>query len=202
MTRNVSGQRRSLQIHIPMRPPKARHTGKPRSPTSKYPLLQVLEGRSRLVLGVPGKMDLAVFAEELAVRAHQDRGVESSQTALLLRELRIAEMETDRKPPGLVEERSGGLVWHLALEVAVDLGLLLHEIPREEGREGQLRENHEPAVRAMRFPKELDEPPHDRASRLVPLDRAELRGGHFEIPRHQKTSSAPNLAASWDSGDG
>src|SRR5947208_12134648 len=35
MTRNVSGQRRSLQMHIPTTASKARHTLKPSLPTSK-----------------------------------------------------------------------------------------------------------------------------------------------------------------------
>ena len=35
MTRNVSGQRRSLQMHMPSFPPIASKTGKPRSPGSK-----------------------------------------------------------------------------------------------------------------------------------------------------------------------
>src|SRR5215468_10010523 len=57
-------------------------------------LFQMLKGTPRLVLGMTGEMDLAVFADEAAGLVHQDRGVEASRRASgLAHELGIAETE-------------------------------------------------------------------------------------------------------------
>src|SRR4030095_15629654 len=58
-------------------------------------LLEMLVGRCRPVLGMPRQMDLAVLADGAAVRPDQDRGIEAPGLPLFLRELGIAQVETD-----------------------------------------------------------------------------------------------------------
>src|SRR5262249_21752004 len=58
-------------------------------------LLQVLERRLGQVLGMTGQVDLAVAADDLALGVDQDRGVEPTCAARLLRELGVAEIESD-----------------------------------------------------------------------------------------------------------
>ncbi len=50
-----SGQRRSLQMHIPTTLPKARQTGNPRLPTSKYRFSRCWKGRCGSYPAWPGR---------------------------------------------------------------------------------------------------------------------------------------------------
>src|SRR5260370_35259265 len=98
----------------------------------------MLEGRLREGPGMAGQVDLAIAADDLAVRRDQDGGVVAPGRAGLPRQLGIAEIEADAELGGQREERPRRLVRHRALEKGVDLALILHPPARKEGGEGKL----------------------------------------------------------------
>src|SRR5262249_11167590 len=161
--------------------------GRPDSPTEvahfEVTLFQMLKGAPRLVLGMTGEMDLAVFADGAARLVHQDRGVEASHRASRLTyELGIAETEADAETARLDEERTRLRPWHLTLEERVDLRLVLHPPAREEGREGKLGKHHEVGAMRLRLLQEAEEALHHLRARLRALDGSELSRAYRDHP--------------------
>src|SRR5712664_2483580 len=98
-------------------------------------LLEMLEAAPRLVLGMAGKVDLAVLADDARALVDEDRGVEMPA---LRRQLGIADGKADAERLGRLEERARLRPRHLALEEGVDLGRALQPPAREEGGKGKL----------------------------------------------------------------
>src|SRR5581483_7991996 len=138
-------------------------------------LLQVLEGAPGLVLGMAGKMDLAVAADDAPAPVDQDRGVEATHPGPRGVQLGEAQIEAEPQPLRLAEERRRLVRRHLALEEAVDLLLIGHPPAREEGGERELREDDEVAAVAGGLAHELDEPLDHACPAVRALDRPELR---------------------------
>ena len=95
-------------------------------------LFQVLEWDARAVIGVAGQIDLAVLADDPAVRADQDRGVVAVPRAAFFCELGVAEVEADLE---LGRELGRGCVASLGislLEPAVDLPDLVIPVGRKK----------------------------------------------------------------------
>ena len=67
-------------------------------------LLQMLERNAGAMVGVSRQMHLAILADDLAVRADQDRGVVALRRAAFLGELGIAEIEADLQARGQMEQ--------------------------------------------------------------------------------------------------
>src|SRR5215510_2792748 len=192
----------ALQPHHPIRPGPApivadaeahqSAEGRPDSPAEvahfEVTLLQMLKGAPRLVLGMTGEMDLAVFADGAAGLVHQDRGVEASHRASgLTHELGVAETEADAETARLLEERTRLRPRHLTLEERVDLRLVLHPPAREEGRKGKLGKHHEVADMRLRLLQEVEEALHHLRARLRELDGPELRRAYRDHPAHDVT---------------
>ena len=68
-----------------------------------------------------------------------------ARPAAFLGQLGIAEIEADAELAGEIEQLPGLGIGHLALEIAVDLALVLHPPAREERRQRQLGEDDEAA---------------------------------------------------------
>ena len=66
-------------------------------------LLQILEWRLRAMVGMPGQMDLAVFADKLSLGVHQDRGIEAALVPAGHIELAIAEVKTHLQFASFIE---------------------------------------------------------------------------------------------------
>ena len=143
-------------------------------------LLEMLERRFRQVLGVSGKVDLPVLPDDLAA-VDEDRGVEVAMAVPVPDQLRVAEVEPDTEPPGGVEEGPGLRSGHRGLEVRVRGRRVLEEVAGEEGGEGELREDHQPAAGARRPLHQVEQPADDFGSRLVGLDTADLGGGDPQV---------------------
>ena len=133
----------------------------------------MLERRVRDRLGGAGQVDLAVLADDFAVGADEDRGVEAARRSVLLAELRVAEVEPDAEPLRLVEERPGRGVRHLVLEPGVDLVLRVVEPAREERGERKLRIDDEPAPAVRSLAHQVDEAPDDALARVRAMDGPE-----------------------------
>src|SRR5262245_32266678 len=88
-------------------------------------------------------MNLAVLADDPAALVYQNGSVEVPGGAILMDQLGVAQAKAEPESARLVEERSRLRPRHLALEEAVDLGLILHVPAREERRQGQLGEHDE-----------------------------------------------------------
>src|ERR1051326_100385 len=96
-------------------------------------------------------MDLAVAPDNFPRRIDEDRGVVMAGLALLLGQFGIAEIEPDAEFLGEIEQWPGFRPRHLALEIAVDLGLLGHPPARKKRRQRQLRKDDKPRPIAMRL---------------------------------------------------
>ena len=147
-------------------------------------LFEVLERDALAMIGVAGQMDLAILADDLAVRADQDRGVVAVSRAALLRDLGVAEMEADLELGGELEQRPGRRVGHLLLEPAVDLGDLVVPVTREEGSERELRIDHELTARGVRLAHQLHQPADHARPVVGEMDWPELRRADPELPCH------------------
>src|SRR5204863_1040670 len=85
--------------------------------------LEMLERPRRFVLGMARQVDLAVLADDAAVALDDDRGVEMPRSAVVMRQLGVAQAKTQGEAPRLVEQRRRLVRRHLALEEGIDLGL-------------------------------------------------------------------------------
>ena len=113
----------------------------------------MLERRLRLVLGVPGQMHLAVFADDRAVGPDQDGGIEAPA---LGRQFRIADIETDAELLRFVEKRLRLAGRHAFFEEpGVDFRLALHPPARKEGRERKFGKYDELRSHAVRFLQQI-----------------------------------------------
>jgi hypothetical protein len=101
-----------------------------------------------------------------------------------LRELRIAEVEADPESGGLIEQRRGLRARHLGLEEGIDLGRIFHVPAGKEGRQGELRKDHQIGVPALCLAHEREQARDGRCPGLVPRDGAELGGRDGDSPRH------------------
>ena len=159
-------------------------------------LLEVLVGPAGLRLGMAGKMHLAVLSDDVAGAVDEDRGVEAPLAAIVDDEFRIAEIEPDAEFPGFVEERLGVRPRHLLFVVAVELGLVLDQPARKEGRQRHLREDDEVGVARLCLAHHGDEA-RDRVLAGFRLRNGSHLGGcGVDDPCHWLSSCAgPPLAA-------
>jgi hypothetical protein len=152
-------------------------------------LLQVLHLALRVELGVPGQMHLAVFQQDLAGRADQDRGIEvppahRAGLVRLVRDLRVAEMEADIVALRRLEQRRGLVRGHRRLEPVIGLRDILVVVAREEGGQRELGEHHELHAAPVGALHQRDHAGHGDRARLGFLDRAELRGADGDDAGH------------------
>src|SRR5262245_21884854 len=96
-------------------------------------------------------MDLSVLPDSCPVRRDQDRGVESPRFAVLMREFRITEMESDTQLPRLIEQRLYGGIRHRSFKIRIDLHRILHVVTRKERGQPELRKYHELAAGRRRL---------------------------------------------------
>ena len=143
-------------------------------------LLEVLERRFGQVVGVSGEVDLPVLPDDLPA-VHENRGVEVAMAVPFPDQFRVSEMEADAELAGGVEEGPGFRPGHRRLEVRVRGRRVLEEVAGEEGRQGELGEDHQPAAGARRPLHEGEQPPDDFRSRLVRLDAADLGRGDPQV---------------------
>ena len=122
-------------------------------------LLQMLMSAVRLRLGMAGQMDLAVFADDVAVAVDEDRCVEAALAAVFIDKLGVAEIETDAELLRFVEQRLRFRARHFLLVIAVELGLVLDQPAREEGGERELGEHDELGAPALRLAHQGDQAP-------------------------------------------
>ena len=149
-------------------------------------LLEMLKRILRAVVGVAREMDLAVLADDRARLVDEDGGVVAALDAALLDELRVAQVEADTEALGLVKERPGRGIGHLALEEGVELVLVLDPPARKKTGQRKLRKYHQVAAPVVRRAKELDQARDHRLAALVPRDRAELRPAHRHLAAHRR----------------
>jgi hypothetical protein len=142
----------------------------------------MLERGLGLVLGVSRQVDLAVLADDRAVRPDEDRGIEAPT---LGRELGIAEVEADPQLFGLVEQGLRLLRRNAFFKVLrIDVGLVLHPPARKEGGERELGKDDELRAHAVRFPQQVHESFHGDGARIRLVERPELGGGDLQVSSH------------------
>ena len=96
----------------------------------------------------------------------------------------IAEIEADAELLRLVEQRLRLGPGHLALVVAVELGLVLDQPAREEGGERELGEDDELGAPALGLAHQRDQPPHRILAGLGLGDRPHLGRRSVDDPGH------------------
>ena len=136
----------------------------------------MLERTVRLVLLVPGQVDLAVGGDDRAVTFDEDLAVVAVADALGVRlgELGVAEAEADPESPGLVEQRSRRRARHRRFVVVVALGEVGDVPAREERRERQLREHDQLTASLGAVSQQGDQPLDHIGSAVLGLDGPEL----------------------------
>jgi hypothetical protein len=82
------------------------------------------------------------------------------------------------------KQRPGFGTGHLALEKAVDLLLVGHPVAREEGRQRELGEDHNPGAAGMRLAHQRHQPADHGTARIGEMDRAELGDGRLQFTGH------------------
>ena len=122
-----------------------------------------------------GQVDLAVLADDPAGLVDEDRRVEAARAPVLDGELGVAEIKADAELARPVEQRLRLGFGHLALEIGVDLGLVLDPPVREERRQRAFGKDDEIAAVRLGLAHQRDHA-GDRLVRLSSRDRAELGG--------------------------
>ena len=93
---------------------------------------QMLEGGLRFVIGVTGQMNLAVFANDIARRRHQDSGIEATCLAVDLGELGIAQIKADAIATRVIKQRLRYGRRHRALKkTLIDFLLIVKPVARK-----------------------------------------------------------------------
>ena len=138
----------------------------------------MLEGPPGLVPGMAGQMDLAVFADDLALAVHQDRGVEPPLAAARLPDqFRVAEIEADAQFRRQLEQRAHGRIRHFGLVEGIEFGFLLQVPAREEAGERELGEDHDLRAPGMGLAHHLRHAGDAGLARLLAGDGPHLGGG-------------------------
>ena len=150
-------------------------------------LFEMLKRRIGQMLGMSRQMDLAVPADDPPVAFDQDRGVVAVELALFLRQLGIAEVKADAELAGEVEQGPGFGPRHLALEKAVNLGLVGHPPAREKRGQRQLGKDNERRAAGMGLAHHRHQPLDDRRPIVGEMDRPQLGDGGSEFARHRDT---------------
>src|SRR5262247_3478292 len=98
----------------------------------------MLKRQASFVVGMAGKMDLAILADDLPALVDENRSVVVTLLPVFDRELGVAEIESHAHLARAFEQGPRRGVWHLALEEAVDLRFVLHPPARKKCCERQL----------------------------------------------------------------
>ena len=150
---------------------------------------QMLEGAFGIELRMARQMNLAVFSDDLGGSIGEDAGVEMVSVR---RQFGIAKTHSHLVPSGALEQRLRRRVRHLALEPAIDLGLILHVPARKECGERQLRIDDQVGAAGFGFIHQRDHALDDGFAAIGFLDRAHLGGGDIDNA-HGKAFSVPLL---------
>src|SRR5438477_1778756 len=161
-------------------------------PDIEIALLQMLKWRLRQMLGMAGEMDLAVPADDAAIGINEDRRVVMPRLALLLGQLGIAEIKADAELLREIEQRPRLRARHIALEIAVDLGLVGHPIAREERRQCQLGKDDKLDAGAVCLAQQGAEPLDDGLAAVSEMDRTQLGDGGAKLAGHSGSPELPS----------
>src|SRR6516225_2422338 len=101
----------------------------------EIPFFEMLERRIGKMLGMSGKVDLAVAPDDPPIGLEEDRGVVMAGFAFLLRQLGIAEIKADTELLRQIEQRAGFGPRHRTLEESIALALVGHPVTRKERRQ-------------------------------------------------------------------
>jgi len=129
-----------------------RHTGETQVAGFEIAFFQVLEGPFRIVLGMAGQMDLAVFAGDRASIVDEYGGVEVPP---LRCQFGIPEIEPDPEFRRQIEKRPRCRSRHLGFEPAVHLGPVFRVVTREKSGQGQFGKDDDIGVGGGGFPHHL-----------------------------------------------
>ena len=131
-------------------------------------------------------MDLAVLANDGAVRPDENRRVEAARAACFLRKFRIAQIKADAELLRFVEQRlrfggrNRGLV-----KLAVGLGLVFIPVAREKRRERELGKHDELRAHAVRVAQQFYEALGRGRPRVGQMERTQLGRGDFQFSHTQ-----------------
>ena len=141
-------------------------------------LLQVLERRLGLVVGMAGQVDLAVLADDPGLAVHQDGGVE---LAPFRGQLGVAQVEADAEFARGVEQRLHVGVGHALFEEAIDRLGVFHPVARKESGQRQFGKDHELRLAGRGLAHHLDEAADHHRAGVGQVDGAHLgdREVHF-----------------------
>ena len=161
----------------------------------EVPFFEMLKGRIRQMLGMAGQMDLAIAADDPAVALDQDGRVVMARLALLLCKLGIAEVKPDSQFLGQIEQWPGFGIGHLALEEAIDFGLVGHPPARKKCGQRQFRKHDKPRAAAMRLAQHRHQPLDYRSAVVGQMDRPQLGDGGSEFTGHHGSSGMGGRSA-------
>ena len=145
---------------------------------------QVLEFPRGVVFGVPGKVHLAVLADDRPRLVDQDRGVVAAHPARLFGQLGIAEAEPQPHGAGRIEQGLGFRARHFPFEPGIDLRLVLHVPPRKEGGQRELGKDDHVTAPGVGPGHEIEHAPDGDGPAVAALNGAQLRRPDGEDPRH------------------
>ena len=135
---------------------------------------EMLKRSPRFVLSVAGKVDLAVFADDIAALVDQNGGVEMMGAPALAHHFRVAQIKANTEFHRSFEQRLGIGAGHLALEKGVDVGLIIKEPTGEKSRQRQFGENHKFGAALLGLAHHGDHPGDGAGSRLAAGNGAHL----------------------------
>ena len=152
--------------------------------------LEMLKRAPRLVVFVPGNVDLAVLANNGAVTFDKHRRVEAvlQPIGTWFGEFGITERKPDAQALRFIEQRLCRRTWHRCLVVVVVSRQILGVPPRKERRQCQFGKHDQFTVTADRLMKHGDQAFDDRLARVVFLDWPELRSSDGDVTTHVEAS--------------
>jgi len=127
-------------------------------------------------------VDLAVLADQRAIRPDEYRGVEAARTAVFVREFRISQVEADAELLRFVEQRLRFRRRNRRfVKLAVDLGLVWVPLAREKRREREFGKHHELCTHGVRITQQFHESLCRGCPRVHQMERAQLGRRNFQV---------------------
>ena len=167
--------------------------GKSQVSHRKVLLFQMLQRRAVDGLRIARDMNLAVFADDVAIAADQDARV----VLHALRKFGIAQIEADPLIARRIEERTSQGARHFGFEECLHLRRIVDGPAREERGQRQFRKRHPGRAPAVGVLQQIDQPAHDLDACVAALDGAELRDGKVQLAGVHAALRARTRPACW-----
>jgi len=145
-------------------------------------LFKMLKRQMRPVVRMARQMDLSIFAENLAVRPHDNGCVVAPAVA---DGFGIAEIEADAAFGRRFKQRAGVGIRHLVFEKPVGLISALIPVAREKRGQRQFGEDDEAASQTVRLLQHGNQALHHGRSIIGEMNGTELGRGDFQTTGHR-----------------